>query len=324
MARCLLALLLAAALAPAAPAHDPLQAIDECLARLDTELDVGYARIAARCPDLTPALARSTYAPWLPTDWHRPDNELSAAGLSELRAQLLRVTVVPAPAHGALRSADVAAVLAQVTHVEASPRSGGWQRFKDWFRRLIAAHPPGDDAWLGRWLADLKLPGGVTELIGWAALGAVVLLAAGILVNELRIAGLLRRRSDCERSPSAAGGRGRAASGPADLEHAPLEEQPARLLELIAERLAVQRPLPPTRALTARELERKANLQERSARARLAELVAVCERVRFSPERVSDTSLAAALRAGRELLLALEQAASAGRRAAARGAAEAA
>ncbi len=306
MARCLPALLLAAALAPAAPAHDPLQAIDDCLARLDTELDVGYARIAARCPDLTPALTGSTYAPWLPADWRRPDNELSAAGLSELRAQLLRVSAAPAAARAAPRSEDVAAVLAQVTRLEDSRRSSWWQRFKDWFRRLITAHPQGDDAWLSRWLADLKLPGAVTELIGWTALGAVVLLAAGILVNELRIAGLLRGRRDRERSGPPAEYPGGALPGLLVLEDAALEEQPGLLLELIAERLAVQEPRPPARALTARELESRANLQERSARARLAELVGVCERVRFSAERVTDTSLAAAVRAGRELLLMLE------------------
>ena len=68
MTRALLALLLAAALPPCAQARDALEAIDDCVARLDTELDVGYARIAARCPDLTAALAESSFAPWLPAD----------------------------------------------------------------------------------------------------------------------------------------------------------------------------------------------------------------------------------------------------------------
>jgi hypothetical protein len=54
--------------------------------------------------------------------------------------------------------------------------------------------------------------------------------------------------------------------------------------------------------LTARELERKARLPEESARARLVELVTVCERVRFSDEPVSAASLAAAVRGGRALL----------------------
>src|SRR5262249_14392090 len=44
--RTLIALLLAAALAAGAQARAPLQVLDDCVARLDSELDVGYAHIA--------------------------------------------------------------------------------------------------------------------------------------------------------------------------------------------------------------------------------------------------------------------------------------
>jgi hypothetical protein len=67
-------------------------------------------------------------------------------------------------------------------------------------------------------------------------------------------------------------------------------------------RLAALQRLPPARALTARELEREARLPEASARARLVELVTVCERVRFSDAPVSAACLAAAGRGGRALL----------------------
>jgi hypothetical protein len=305
--RPLLALLLAAGLAPAAPARDPLQAIDDCLARLDSELDVGYARIALRCPELTPALATSAFAPWLPADWQRPDNQLSAAGLAELRAQLTRESVPPAQPHAAPRSEHVATVLAAVTPVEPAAARSWWQRLKDWLRGLLTTHPQADDPWLRRWLADLKLPSAATELIGWAALTVVVALAAGIIVNELRIAGVLRRRADRGRVKSAEAG---AAASPAlaDLERAAPEEQPRLLLELIASRLATRQPLAPPRALTGRELERQARLPGEAARAWLAELVGVCERVRFSAENVSGSSIAGAVHGGRLLLLALERA----------------
>jgi hypothetical protein len=77
---------------------------------------------------------------------------------------------------------------------------------------------------------------------------------------------------------------------------------------LIALRLAAQQRLAPTRALTARELERQARLPGGPARAWLAELVGVCERVRFSAGGVAGTSLAGALQSGRRLLLLLESA----------------
>jgi hypothetical protein len=306
--RTLLAPLLAAALAAGVQARAPLQVIEDCVARLDSELDVGYAHIATRCPELTPALSASTFAPWLPADWQRPDNELSAAGLSELRAQLARESGAPARAHSAPRSEQVAAVLAAVARIEEGGGRSWWQRLKDWLRALITTHPQADDAWLRRWLADLKLSSAATELIGWAALAAVVALAAGIVINELRIVGVLRRRADRERPRPVDGQLPKAPAGLADLERAAPEERPALLLELIALRLAAEGRLPPARALTARELERQARLPWESARARLAELVGVCERVRFSAQQVSAASRAAALQSGRMLLATLDDA----------------
>ena len=305
MARALLALLLAAALLPYAQARNALEAIDDCVANLDGELDVGYARIAVRCPDLTAALGESSFARWLPADWKRPDNQLSAAGLLELRAQLARENAREEGRRAAPRTARVATVLAAVTHEGETGRISWWQRVKDWLRSFLATRAQADDGWLRRWLAGIELTAATTRLITWAALAVVVALAAGIVINELRIAGVLRSRAT--RSQPGFGdfpGRGRAATLE-ELERAAPEQQPALLLEQIAVRLAALQRLPPARALTVRELEREARLPEESGRARLAELVAVCERVRFSGEPVSAASLAAALHGGRVLLAAL-------------------
>ena len=304
MARALLALLLAAALVPCAQARAALEAIDDCVARLDTELDVGYARIAARCPDLTAALGASSFAPWLPADWKRPDNQLSAAGLSELRAQLVRESGGGDNRRPAPRSERVASVLASVTHGDAAS-IGWWQRFKDWLRRILTTRAQTDSGWLRRWLAGIELSRSATRLITWASFAIVVALAAGIVINELRIAGVLRGRRARSQARGADLSRGGSAAALEEIERAAPEQQPALLLELITARLAALRRLPPARALTARELERQARLPEESGRARLAELVTVCERVRFSGAAVSSASLTAAVRGGRALLAAL-------------------
>src|SRR6516164_7576008 len=172
--RALLALLLAAALLPCARARDALAVIDDCVARLDSELDVGYARIAARCPDLPDALAESSFAPWLPADWKRPDNQLSAAGLSELRAQLAhegtwRETRRPPP-----RTERVATVLAAVTHGADAGHISWWQRFKDWLRSILTTRAQTDSGWLRRWLAGIEVSKATTELVTWVALAVVV------------------------------------------------------------------------------------------------------------------------------------------------------
>src|ERR1700756_4026661 len=183
VARALLALLLAAALLPCAQARDVLESIDDCVAKLDSELDVSYARIAARCPDLTAALGESSFAPWLPADWKRPDNQLSAAGLSELRTQLVRESRRgirrPAP-----RTESVDTALAAVAHGADTDSIGWGQRFKDWLPGVFTTRAKADSGWLRRWLAGIDLSTATTQLLTWAALAFVVALAAGIVLNE--------------------------------------------------------------------------------------------------------------------------------------------
>jgi hypothetical protein len=302
VSRAILALLFAFAALPLAQAREPaLASIDACLARLEPRSDSGYARIAARCPDLPVALAQSPVAAWLPPDWNHADNELSAAGLVELR-QLL--TQPPSARRPALRVRTLAAVLASVVQAEDAPRSV-WQRFKEWLRGLLAAHDSSapQESWLSRFL-QLDLSERAATLITWSLLIFTVVLALGIVGNELRLAGILRGRVRTERSRARAGG---AATGSlAQIAGAPPAEQPRLLLELIARRLAEQDRLPSARALTARELTRRARLPHEAARRDLAQLADVCERIRFSGSAVAPGAVAAARTTGERLLQQLQ------------------
>jgi len=303
MSRWLLALVLAAAGLPGAKAHDARGAIDACLAQLDRVLDVGYQRIAARCPDLTPSLIQSQWAAWLPRDWNQPGNLLSADGLTELRTLLTRQPFA-APDGRAPRVARVAAVLA--TLQPDQPRGGWWARFRQWLREALTPPPQrADQGWWRRLITDLGVSQAVLEGIAWGALALVLALVSAVLVNELRVAGLLKgwkRRS----------ARGRL--GPArpaaltllELERTGPSQRPRLLLELVTARLGEQDRLPPARALTVHELTRAARLPQESDREHLKELAAVCEWVRFSDRETAPHRLAAALAHGRELLAALE------------------
>ena len=302
MRRSLLALLLTIAGAPLASAHDALSAIDACLARLDAGLDVGYARITQRCPDLAPSLAASPVAPWLPPDWNKPNNELSAAGLTELRTLLTR----PAPER-AVRAPRVAQLRAVLTGLAAgdSRERGWWARFKQWLREILERRQSADDSpWWRRLFGGLNLPQRVLNWVAAGALAVVVVLAAAIVVNEVRVA----RGSHGRRSRGAPSARARTAADTRrtleDLERALPAEQPPRLLELVVARLREQDRLPPARALTLHELSRAARL-EPPDRERLNILTAVCERLRFAAQAPSPPALAAALSGGRELLATL-------------------
>jgi hypothetical protein len=298
--------LLLLAATPCARAVDALQTIDECLGRLDAATDVGYARIAARCPELSPALLQSPAAAWLPADWNRPDNELSARSLQDLRELLSRERLRGPGAHPAANTAQVAAVLARVVQSESTPTSW-WMRFKDWLRRLLAPRAQQvDDGLLRHWLSELDLSRSLQEAIGWGALALVVLIAASVILNELRVAGLLGERERGTRRRVDGTDLGPDCITLEEIEGAEATARPGMLLAFIAARLAALDRVPAARALTARELWQRAQLPDERARSAFGELVAVCERLRFSGMPVPLESLDAAFADGRSVLATLD------------------
>jgi hypothetical protein len=286
----------------AAPAHELLDRLDACVGRLDQDLDVGYERVAARCPELTASLAHSAWSPWLPADWNQPRNQLSAAGLTELRKLLARSLEPTAPVR-APSTQKLAAVMARISQADDS-RQGWWERFKAWLRRLTTGHEGESDPLRG-WLSALDLSRGAAQVLAWLTLALVMAIALVIVLNELRIAGVLKVRA-----PEMRGGLPRRRADPADrtlveLEQRDLREQPALLLQLIADRLTEQGCLPPARALTTRELLRGARLANESEHHALTELARACEQLRFSTRDFAGASLASAIAAGQRVLAGL-------------------
>lgn len=303
MKRSLLALLLMACGTAPVAGEDVIAAIDSCIHSLDPSLDVGYERVAERCPEVPRSLASSPYAAWLPPDWNRPDNALSIGGLVELRRLLTRPDA-PAAVR-APRVAQLAAVLSGL-HPKDAAKLGWWARFKQWLRDLFTPQPEiKERSWLERLIGSIDLSQSVARAIVWGALLLLVLLAGGILMNELRVAGWWRARQRAGSGQPAHDLRGSRVSTLDDLERAAAAEQPHLLLLLIIERLHEQQRLPAARALTLSELERAARLRDQLDRERLAALTATCERARFA-EDVTPASLAGAAVHGRELLRSLE------------------
>jgi len=297
------ALLVSIMIAPAAVAQSAaFNSIDSCIRRLNPDVDVGYQRIAARCPELIRRLEQSLWSGWLPSDWKRPGNDLSAGGLRELRDLLARESTlherVRAPSLE--RLPDALASLARPHH-EAS---GWWGRVKAWLHEVFErGEQTADNGWLTRMIDEIGSFQMFVELISYIALALVVVLAVYIVVNELRVSGALGRL------------RGRFAhqnvlptrlqgNDPArdDMQEAPIRQQPRLLLELIVARLTEDSCLPPARGLTVHELTRAARLPDENDRNRLAELARTSERVRFSSAEVPNDVIAAAVANGLVLL----------------------
>jgi hypothetical protein len=304
MRRALLALLLLISATPLTAAGEAFTAIDACVKKLDAGLDVGYRRIAERCPELPAVLKDSSFAAWLPHDWDRPNNQLSARGLMDLIVLVAREER-RTPGDSELSVARVPSILAAIQQADR-PRSL-WQRFKDWLSRLLRLpSQPHGPSWWQRLLSGVQIPELLWRVITGAALAGVIALAGAIVINELRVAGLLRPPRAAAHAPLVPPPR-RATL--ADIAQASRAQQPRLLLELLAARLAEQARLPPPRALTLRELASAARLADPRDRERLKDLAAACERLRYSAREVEPSVLERALQAGRELLSSLDAAA---------------
>jgi hypothetical protein len=307
VARVLPALLLLLVPIAYAQTPDALAALDDCASRLDAGLDVGYERIAARCPTLTRTLEHSPWAAWLPADWKEPHNQLNAEGLRTLHKTLARENAAT-PGTRLLHPERVGAVLERVARPDGA-EEGWWPRFKRWLRELLAPAPHEERGWWRRLFGEGSIDRSVLRAVAVVSIALLVIMALMVVTNELRVAGLLRRR------PGSARGLARSVDGrlsSPNLDAAEPSAQPALLLELIAARLAAQQRLPPARALTVRELIARARLHDEAERAQLAALAAVSERLRYAAGGVTRPALEAALNGGRQLLAALEAPAAAG------------
>jgi hypothetical protein len=304
-----LLLVLTSTVTPAATSpREALEAIDACAQRLNPDSDTGYDRIVARCPNLARRLNESGLSVWLPPEWQRSRNDLSAGGLREL-SKLLERELTSNQQHMSVPAVErVPAVLASLGRTDPE-RSGWWPRTRAWLRHLFETPATdSEEGWLNRMIGQSGLSQTVIELVSYVALLFVVLLAIAIVANELhasRVWGGLRRRlailSDAPADPQ------RRMLSWEDVQRAARPQQPALLLELLATHL-VKAP----RGLTARELARTAQLAQEEDRSRLTMLAETAERVRFSDTGVSDEALGRALEGGRMLLERIRAGAQAG------------
>ena len=283
-----------------------LQSIDACVIRLNPDVDIGYDRVAARCPGLVRRVSESGVSAWLPRDWQRAGNDLSAAGLRELRQSLARELAAVGSAGERVSAPSVERihdVLASLARSDGE-RGGWWARTKAWLRSVFErGEPAAEEGWLARMVGESGLSQAVIELISYVALGLVAVLAVVIVVNELRVGGVfggLRRRLAVLADVPVAAVRGGLTWD--DVEKAPVLQRAGLLLELLVARLAEGARVRSARGLTVRELTRAAQLADEGDRERLQVLARTAERVRFGGVEVSGVEVAAAVNGGKVLL----------------------
>ncbi len=281
--------------------------IGSCIDRLDPQHDIGYDRIAARCPELMKQLEHGAWVPWLPRGWKESNNDLSAGGLRELRDLVNRESAASA-SHPAPQVGRVNVVLSGL----ANKGSGGWwSRFKGWLRSILERRDQTtDESWFAKMASQVGVPQSLRQIVAYVALAAVVLLAGVIILNEMRAAGLLPIRRFLERRARSTRAVATSGPGPVNFEGAPARDKPGLLLELILRKLNERGLLPPAAALTVREMIRIVRLAETDDRSRLSELALAAERVRYSGGEPQVAALDGTISRGRELLQRLEAGAS--------------
>lgn len=285
-------------------------AIDSCVARLNPETDIGYQRVAARCPDLARRLDEAGLSAWLPRDWKKTGNDLSSGSLRELGNLLALEDRDRAASSARSRQPNInslPAILAGFADGDAAEGHGWWARTKAWLRAVFEPRGQEDDSWFSRVVGQNGLSQAVIELVSYVALALVVVLAVAIVANELRLGGMLgrlwRQHVTRPREPVPVGAACEGATVLTSDEHEAAPAQRLRmLLELVASRLTEEGRLPQSRGLTVRELARLARLPDEADRRRLAELARMSERMKFSNEPVPDTAIAVVLEDGRLLL----------------------
>jgi hypothetical protein len=288
-------------------APDALVAIDACIPKLDPTLDIGFDRIAARCPDLARHLERSGWAAWLPQGWKEARNDLSAGSLAELRTLVARELAAQSSAGPRPSVAHLNEVLLELGPA-AQQNNSLWQQFRAWLRMVVERNRKADESsWIDRLIQRSGRSQTVVDLLTYGSLALIVLLAGGIIFNELRMAGVLGAR---RRKPADAGGGDSSRGGVRswnDVERAPLSEKPRLLLELVVARLTDTRRLPPAGAMTVGELTRSVKLEEPMDRNRLIELARAAEYASFSPAALPPQLVDAAMAQGKALLERIEE-----------------
>ena len=85
-------------------------------------------------------------------------------------------------------------VLAEMQLDERTRTRGWWQRFLDWLGELLSRDEDQGDSALLDWLENLRLPEWTGKVVRWTMYILLIATATFIVVNEMRVAGVFRRR----------------------------------------------------------------------------------------------------------------------------------
>ena len=274
--------------------------IASCIVEADDDV-MGLEALESVCPGLDHALAESGYAGFISEE---ESDSLTRLGLLDLQTIVDRYRSAPGGSAGRADPAKLGPILSQLEQEQVSDQPLSLlDRFKRWLNGLMGRAEQERESWFSRWLRDVDVPEKVTRSIVYVAIGLILLIALVVVVNELRAAGILRRRG--KRSGAAAESHVAAASAAhatlADLERVPLGDRPSLLLRVLVDSLVSTGRLRTERSLTHGELVRRAAFDATDQRTSFNRVAALSERILYGNANVAADEIDAVVQAGRAL-----------------------
>ncbi len=278
--------------------------VEECLEEIRQQRLADADEEAPRLGDVCPELAAAIDAgPWGRALSEVSADQLSASEFIELTA-LVAVYARTGTGGFELRPETLDESLAALKVEKPSAELTLWERIERWFEDQFGSQADAR-SWLDKWLEHLSVSERIVRylviVLGVVLVGATVF----VVVNELRVAGLLARGVLGKYAPLEPSAREPADERPRDLDdlaRAPLARRPVLLLKLVLERLRA-RGRPPLRdSFTHRELLRAASGLSAEQSAAFAAVVGAAERVTFSDWRPEEREVEGIVASGRALL----------------------
>ena len=278
-------LLLLLAIAPAAwcqtagdAARSAVDLIDDC-SDSATEDTIGLTDLESACPGLTSALEDSGYLPLLST------SERAALDVFDLSDLLL---VDDWYQQQEARDVDVGTlgpILDSLRAEEPERAPGLLDRLQRWLRSLFGRQQTDPDNWLSRWLDELDVSDTVVRAILLVAIAVLLVMAIGVIYNELRAAGLLRRRPVVQ--DDAVNAATSASADATELGALSAERKASMLLRMLVATLVRSGRLRTERGLTYRELSARATFDDAQQRESFRRVASLAERTVYGGREIA-------------------------------------
>jgi hypothetical protein len=271
------------------------QVLDQCVAELDDDV-LGLEQMETNCPGIRLALEQLGITD-LVSD--RELGVLTFEGLQGMQALVERYEKEPERA--AIDVDTLAPVIESLRKPPVAEQSLSWfERFKRWLREIFQRQQGKsgeDESWLSRWLDEHPM----SEVVRWGlvfgAIAIVVLLALGIVINEVRTAARGRRRKAAAEVASAVDVRNADGGAALDVEG----DRPSALLRMLIATLVKTGRLNGAHSLTHSELSKRARFDDSGQRDSFQKVAQLAEREVFSGQDVARNDLSEALDIGRTL-----------------------